>query len=261
MTALAPASLSISAERSPVKAPTGSAWESWAPIRTELPAVAVANSATSVAGGHTRISTAASSRAAWTIRASSDTEARRPFIFQLPATSGRRGARAISGYPPFPYLTKRLAERRGRRQGALVTGCPPRRQVAAGGTPPYDAERPLHRQLAGRERLPITVMHASRSTKSLFQLARQGGDVRRCPLFGRELRDLGHRRHFPRFRPLDSREDRPYRDHERPLPQPLQRSPAAIFAPPRPSDYPRTGPDPGARPSCDRTADLRSCAR
>src|SRR5262245_55884497 len=192
MTALAPASLSISAERSPVKAPAGSARQSWAPIRTGLPAAAAANSATSVAGGHTRTSTAESSRAAWAIRASSATEARRPFIFQLPATSGRRGARAILGYPPFPYSAKRLAERLGRRQGALGTGSPPRRQVAARGTPPYDAERLLHRQLAGRERLPIPVTHASRSTKSLFQLARQGGDGRGRRLFGHQLRDLGH---------------------------------------------------------------------
>src|SRR5262245_241140 len=261
MTALALASLSISAERSPVNAPAGSAWQSWAPIRTGLPAAAAANSATSVAGGHTRMSTAASSRAAWAIRASSATEARRPFIFQLPATSGRRGARAISGYPPFPYSTKRLAERLGRCQGALGTGFPSRRQVAAGGTPPYDAERLLYRRLAGRERLPITVTHASRSTKSLFQLARQGGDVRRGALFGRQLRDLGHRRHFPRLPRLDGREHRPHRDYDRAVSHPVQRSAAAIFAPFRPADHPGTGPGPGARPSGDRTADLGSRAR
>ena len=34
MTALAPASLSISAETSPVKAPEACAWQSWAPIAT-----------------------------------------------------------------------------------------------------------------------------------------------------------------------------------------------------------------------------------
>src|SRR5262245_8764569 len=261
MTALAPASLSISAERSPVKAPAGSAWQSWAPIRTGLPAAAAANSATRVAGGHIRISTAASSRAPWAIRASSATEARRPFIFQLPATSGRRGARAISGYPPFQLSGQAVSRAPADAPGCACDGLPPPRQVARRGTPPYDAERPLHRRLAGRERLPITVTHASRSTKSLFQLARQGGDGRGRRLFDYQFRNLGDRRHFPRVRPFDSREDRPHRDHDRAVPQPVQRSPAAIFASARPADHPGTGPGPGARPSRDRTTDLGSRAR
>src|SRR5262245_10658206 len=261
ITALAPASLSISAERSPVKAPAGSAWQSWAPIRTGLPAAAAANSATRVAGGHTRISTAASSRAPSAIRASSATEARRPFIFQLPATSGRRGARAISRYPPFRLSTQAVSRAPADTPGCACDGLPPPRQVARQGPPPYDAERPPHRRLAGRERLPITVTHASRSTKSLFQLARQGGDVRRGALFGGQLRDLGHRRHFPRLPRLDGREHRPHRDHDRAVSHPVQRSAAAIFAPFRPADHPGTGPGPGARPSGDRTADLGSRAR
>ena len=53
MTALAPASASISAEMSPVKAPDASAWQSWPPIATSEPRAAAANAASSVAGGQT----------------------------------------------------------------------------------------------------------------------------------------------------------------------------------------------------------------
>ena len=35
----------------------------------------------------------------------------------------------------------------------------------------------------------------------------------------RQLRDLGHRRHLPRLRPLDGRQDRPHRDHHRAVPR------------------------------------------
>ena len=100
MIALAPASLSISADKSPVNAPEGSAWQSCAPIRTAEPATAAANSAMRVAGGHSIRSTAPSSFAPWMIRLSSAAEERRPFIFQLPATSGRR-ARTIIGNVPI----------------------------------------------------------------------------------------------------------------------------------------------------------------
>src|SRR5579863_432372 len=91
MTALAPASASISAERSPVWAPEDLGWQSWAPIARPLaPRALSANAATSVAGGQTSRSALAVTRAAPASMASSSAEeALRPFIFQLPAISGR----------------------------------------------------------------------------------------------------------------------------------------------------------------------------
>jgi len=103
--------LSISAERSPVNAPLGSAWQSCAPISTEVPFAAAAKRTSSVAGGHIIRSTAVSFCAPSTIRVNSAAEDRRPFIFQLPATSGRRGARTIVVSRVFPNPAKRLAER------------------------------------------------------------------------------------------------------------------------------------------------------
>src|SRR5215470_5625657 len=102
MTALAPASLSISAERSPVNGPLGSALQSCAPICTGAPFAAAAKRTSNVAGGHIIRSTAASLRAPSTIWLNSAAEDRRPFIFQLPATSGRRGARTIVASLRFP---------------------------------------------------------------------------------------------------------------------------------------------------------------
>ena len=91
MTALAPASLSISAETSPVNAPEGSAWQSWAPIATRDPRARAAKSASKVAGGQTRISIPGGRPgAAAMIRSSSAAAALSPFIFQFPAISGRR---------------------------------------------------------------------------------------------------------------------------------------------------------------------------
>src|SRR5246127_5408586 len=91
MTALAPASASISAERSPVCAPDALGWQSCAPIASDFAPFALsANAATSVAGGQTRRSHLAARLAAPAIIApSSDVEAFSPFIFQLPAMSGR----------------------------------------------------------------------------------------------------------------------------------------------------------------------------
>src|SRR5215472_15873861 len=143
MTALAPASLSISAERSQVNGPLGSAWQSCAPISTGVPFAAAARRTSSVAGGHIMRSTAVSFCAPSTIRVNSAAEDRRPFIFQLPATSGRRGARAIVVPRVFPSPTKRLAERSRARQrlagGNLLS--PP--YVAMLSPPPYDATTPV----------------------------------------------------------------------------------------------------------------------
>src|ERR671939_222454 len=62
---------------------------------TDVPPAVLANSASKVAGGHTMRSTSVSWRASSMIANNSDTEACSPFIFQLPAISGRRGMRAM----------------------------------------------------------------------------------------------------------------------------------------------------------------------
>ena len=93
---VAPASASISAEMSPVWAPDGLAWQSCAPMATAEPRAAAAKRASKVAGGHTiRSALPAMAAAPATILSSSATEAASPFIFQLPATSGRRLAPAM----------------------------------------------------------------------------------------------------------------------------------------------------------------------
>jgi hypothetical protein len=61
-------------------------------MRNDAPRALSANSAIRVAGGHTMMWIAVSSRAPETIAANSAPEARSPFIFQFPATSGRRGS-------------------------------------------------------------------------------------------------------------------------------------------------------------------------
>ena len=139
MTALAPASLSISAERSPVNGPLGSAWQSCAPISTGAPFAAAAKRTSNVAGGHIIRSTAASLRAPSTIRLNSAVEDRRPFIFQLPATSGRRGSRTIFVSRVFPNPARRLAECPRARQWAAGDGLPASPYVATQSPPPYDA--------------------------------------------------------------------------------------------------------------------------
>jgi hypothetical protein len=91
---------------SPVKAPAASAANSCPPIMMVEPR-AVAKSATSVAGGHTAMSIrAASSRAPAMILARSAAERCQPFIFQLPATRGRRAlaiSRSRQSFPPFSF--------------------------------------------------------------------------------------------------------------------------------------------------------------
>ena len=84
---------------------------------------------------------------------------------------------------------------------------------------------------AGRLIRSLEDRNASRYTQGLQQLAgtsRHGGRARPDR---RQFRDLGHRRHFPRLRPLDRRQDRLDRDHGRPVPPDLQRPPAAARPP------------------------------
>src|SRR6266436_1925984 len=91
MMALAPASASISAERSPVWAPDALGWQSCAPIVMVFERRAFsAKAAIRVAGGQTsRSALAATPGAPASMASNSAEEALRPFIFQLPAISGR----------------------------------------------------------------------------------------------------------------------------------------------------------------------------
>src|SRR3954469_15130821 len=90
MTAAAPASLSISAAISPVWAPDAFAWQSWPPKVSFEPFEAQANCASRVAGGQTiRSALSASLSAPALMPLNSAIEDDSPFIFQLPATSGR----------------------------------------------------------------------------------------------------------------------------------------------------------------------------
>src|SRR3979411_1012723 len=149
MTAEAPASLSISAEMSPVKAPDASARQSWPPIASALPPARAAQAALNVAGGHTMRSRLGGSRGAGArMRARPARWVVSPFIFQLPATSGRRAVaiilppnqrQALADRPPprksratnFPPLVQRVAiKRRGSYDGVI-------RGLARLGRPPH----------------------------------------------------------------------------------------------------------------------------
>ena len=90
MMALAPASFSISAERSPVWAPEALGWQSCAPTATPLPLAFSAKLEIKVAGGQTSKSALpAKAPAPANIASNSAMEALMPFIFQLPAIRGR----------------------------------------------------------------------------------------------------------------------------------------------------------------------------
>src|SRR5882757_8662238 len=99
MMVLAPASPSISAEISPVWAPDALGWQSCAPTATFEPCAFSAKAAISVAGGQTsRSALAATPGAPASMASNSAMEAFRPFIFQLPAISGRM-ASVMVGFP------------------------------------------------------------------------------------------------------------------------------------------------------------------
>src|ERR1700692_2500170 len=110
MMALAPASPSISAEISPVWAPDALGCQSWAPTATFDPRAFSAKAAISVAGGQTSRSAAAATPGAPASMASNSAmEAFRPFIFQLPAISGRM-ASVMVGFPQKCSVNMRQAE-------------------------------------------------------------------------------------------------------------------------------------------------------
>src|SRR5579871_4248435 len=129
MIAAAPASASISAEISPVCAPDGLGWQSWAPTATAVPRALSAKAAIRVAGGQTRRSAlAATAGAPASMAANSPSAAFSPFIFQLPAIRGRMGSVMvlILALSPRKALQKRLAEVRDQFQ--IGTGSYPASQ-------------------------------------------------------------------------------------------------------------------------------------
>src|SRR5580704_15084284 len=105
------------------------------------PRAASTKDITSVAGGHTiRSVLRTSAPAPWVMRANSATEPLRPFIFQLPATSGRRW--------PCDIVTP---VRKSHQRVSKVTLMPPEcRIVAAQRRPLYDPP-PLGLRLSGED--------------------------------------------------------------------------------------------------------------
>src|SRR5579871_6396963 len=130
MIAAAPASASISAEISPVCAPDGLGWQSWAPTATAVPRALSAKAAIRVAGGQTRRSAlAATAGAPASMAANSPSAAFSPFIFQLPAIRGRMASVMVlilRPLSPRKDLPKRLAEVRDQFQ--IGTGSYPASQ-------------------------------------------------------------------------------------------------------------------------------------
>src|SRR5947209_8927300 len=126
---------------SPVNAPEASAWQSCAPIATFEPWLAEANIMTKVAGGQTSRSTCGKSVAPCTILPSSAAAGFSPFIFQLPATSGRRAA--VINSPRYVLVA------RYQTRVAVASSD----QVATQGRHPYDARPCGNRLLAGRHPL------------------------------------------------------------------------------------------------------------
>src|SRR5687768_3590647 len=87
------AGTTIAAATLPVYAPAGSAWTSWAPTATPVPASASATTSIETAGGQMTRTTPATSVEAAIPAASSGAVAGVVFIFQLPATiTGRIGS-------------------------------------------------------------------------------------------------------------------------------------------------------------------------
>ncbi len=155
------------------------------------------------------------------ILSSLDQAAASPFIFQLPATSGRR---AIFCSKPF---AKRLVAKLLRQRGVSRPVAPGKgrfsskngrlrrnvtllivRRLRPAGQPAY-WPAPLR---------PATFQrwtHASRYPQSLRKLARPHRDGRGHVLARGQLCGLGHQRHLQWLRPLDAGQDRQHRDRDR----------------------------------------------
>ena len=180
-------------------------------------------------------------------------DALRPFIFQLPAISGRM-ALVMSEFPSR-YWGSPCASR-ARAAVPDAGSASPRRPLTASIGPPRKVatRRPslydgfinsvtpvcgIRLQFSlGRDPVPscqTSWTHASRNAQSLIKLARQNhhghGDGRP----DRQLRHLGHRRHLQGFWTVDAGQGRPYRDLDRTVPPDLHRAAAADRPPVRPS--------------------------
>src|SRR5262245_58312224 len=181
--ALAPASLSISAEMSPVKAPEASAWQSCAPIATGELRARVAKPAMSVAGGQTRRSMRVASAPAPSMMAlSSVADCCRPFIFQLPAISGR-SALAMPDAMLDALLDlcrfsaeNRVAERRDTDQCPVseARGCACGRSAGRAGTSNRRHKRADHLSLGAHAQAPAVVAAGRRSPYDAARTGRRG---------------------------------------------------------------------------------------
>src|SRR3984957_6316709 len=266
MTALAPASASISAEISPVWAPEALGWQSCAPIAKFFaakvfecePRALSAKAAISVAGGQTsRSALPATPGAPASMASNSAIEAFRPFIFQLPAISGRMVS-VISGSPRiFCYA----CASRGRASvpdtgfapsaaNRLVRSSPPRlRRGGCHFMMLYQLGEALLRNSIPNSSwartgslLTTSWTHASRNAESLIKLARQNHHGRGDGRFDHQFRCLGHSRHFQGIRTVDAGQGRSYRNFGRTIPPALHRQVAADRAPVRPPADDGAGP-------------------
>src|SRR6185436_9256146 len=140
-------------------------------MATVEPSAAAAKDATSVAGGQIMRSTLRGrSPAPRMIVPSTSAEALSPFIFQLPATSGRRPCDMVTPIAKSAQAVSKPA------------GMPPERPiVAAQGALPYDARPCGTRPLGGRLNPSFEERHATRYAQGFQQLAgadRHGGGAR-----------------------------------------------------------------------------------
>ena len=141
---------------SPVRAPAASAWQSWPPIATRRPARAAANCARAASPAG-RPSTSMRRQPA---RACDDLgelapRPRRPFIFQLPATSGRRGALAMCDFPCFAVSDRPVSRGPAATPEAALVRLPlAGAHVATQGRPPYDARSLIPTPARQRPRFP-----------------------------------------------------------------------------------------------------------
>ena len=283
MMALAPASASISAERSPVWAPEAFGWQSWAPTASFEPSALSAKPAIRVAGGQT-------SRSAL------------PANAPAPRSWPRIHPKRISGRS---FSSCRRSAAGWRRSCQLSRKCQ-RYRCASRGAPPVPDTGQAIPQAVNRFKWPTlprlrggrchfmmrfqlgdallrksilngsnfrrarpgspspaktSWTHASRNSESLIKLARQDCHGHRDGRFDCQFRSLGHRRHLQGVRPVVARQDRQDRDFDRAIPPDLHRKAAAARPQFRPSADLGTGPRLRARPAGAATDHRRSRAR
>ena len=189
----------------------------------------------------------------------------RPFIFQLPAISGRM-ASVMSEFPRNVWLhqcasrgRRARPDRPKRRLRPLTVSIGPRRsRLRRGGCHfmmLYQLGDALLRNSIsnslGRDPVPscqTSWTHASRNAESLIKLARQNHHGRGDGRVDHQFRRLGHRRHLQGVRTVDAGQGRPYRDFDRTIPPALYRQAAADRPPVRPPVDDGSGPRLRPRP-------------